>query len=1600
MARRWMGRSAGLVAAAALVTLGLPAGQVMASAAAGASQPPESNPGKAYALPKPKTSDAKPGSFAPAGETAMQQAEGAAVAEAARVHHPVAVAGLQTEQEIVTAAGNGMLTMRSYPLPVQVQRSGAWIPVDTNLRAEDGALTAPVLPGDSVQFSAGGSGPMAQIGTGQSGLTLWWPVPLPTPVVSGPTATYRNALPGVNLVLTAENGTTGAFNETLVVSSSQAAQNLSALQLRVSAQGTRLATAGSGGLTAPLPGGSAFVASPAAMWDSGTSASGLASRAAATGARSAAATGSGGLPISSAQGPGRDALVAPVPEQVSGGGSQLRLVPDAKMLDSALTVFPVDISAATFSLASGSPAAASAASASPTGVRLTSFTTLAASPSLYTGTNGGGSLQAYDPVQSTCTSSHYNSASYYDSPVGYDNWGGSCAVNDTDYALYRVGVSTALGASGVTVATATVNASVAYSSSCSDSSVVSLTWIGVINSGTGWPGPAAHSGQKSVNATFAPDDNGGKGAASTWSCSGYAKANDGLLSAATFHVKPDITSLLGASNFTFRLSETQSNEVAGATNADYYHVQFANGKHASDGPYLQVQFFDSPATVSTSTMQESTSAAFNPTYTCALTGSAAQSIVPTAAGGGVWVGATHTDPDGESVLGGTIEYFLASDPSSYQTLTVTDSPANGAYPEAWAEIPYSWLSAQANGAQIGWITDSYTGTSTIGGYTYGPYDSPSYSSACYFNDFWSKPLAPTVTPNFTQADPQAVGSTVTFSITPSPGDPSPPAEYVYSLDSTPPMSGTIPASELCTTSAATTPYCVINGSGDATLSVEVSSPGPHQLTVYEIDSGNVSSGETTAGLPPVSGDSPEGLNPGGAWAGYTFTGASDSGGAPYISGSSLQANFAQALASGTPPNTLISSSSGSACPASTGGDGSGDYLDAQQLTAAGWTPGGQVTVDGASFTLPSFGTCTSADNLLAANQTIGTGGGVQGSSVVFLATSTDGSSPGSEATVPGLATGDENAPVLQGDATTPAVMGTTATTGSGCLQVPTFGDAGCTPANGVVTYAAGCPETGGQTTVGYDLTVPDWTTGPADLQAIATADKVNSRGAQADSPKIYAFAVPLDANCTVESVTLPDIGAAAYAATPSGDGVVLPALHIFGMSIRNTTTATPEANGASVPSPSGQAWTGAAESPVEDAFAPPSQVTWGNQTFREQVTPTVSGAAGSQVRIQLSDPGFLAADGTGPLQIGAASIAPGSGATPGQAPVPLTFGGHSSVTIPDGGAIYSDPVSLSSAFSVTAGSPLLVSLWIQNASLPALPLNTYASAGATWWASSSTPNQTLNTSGTPFTGSTGGLIGATAVLTGVDVTTPAGTLDGLPSPGSPTVVVAGDNVIDGAGSAAFSDSLNMPSQRLAGQLYSQGLAEGSGVVDAGIEGNQILADGSGSYGVSLLARLDRDVLAEPDVGTVVIDEGLQDLLNSAPSADSLDTAYSILIEELNAYGINVILTTMTPCAGYASDAHSCTATATDPVRLQVNQAIAGSAIIDNGPPYCLADADSAVSNGASPEVLSTVPTNYDAGDHANLSAAGYAALADVFNPDDSQYSGCALSPSSDTLPPP
>ncbi len=592
--------------------------------------------------------------------------------------------------------------------------------------------------------------------------------------------------------------------------------------------------------------------------------------------------------------------------------------------------------------------------------------------------------------------------------------------------------------------------------------------------------------------------------------------------------------------------------------------------------------------------------------------------------------------------------------------------------------------------------------------------------------------------------------------------------------------------------------------------------------------------------------------------------------------------------------------------------------------------------------------------------------------------------------------------------------GGVAVTGDGCSAAVAFDNdqAGCVAASGTIHYGSSCPLS--QTS--YDLTVPDWQSGPSDIAAVTVPHTVTASGATATTAKIYAFAVPLDASCTVTSVDLPDVGAA-ISAQLAGTGSTavteaLPGLHIFGMALRNTTTATPTVNGTPTAAPAGQAWTGAFESPIEDAFDPPSGTTTSNQTIRISLAPTMSVPAGSDLRIRLSNPGFLSTDGTGPLSIGAATIDlqaidGNNGAEPAQSQplIPLTFSNATSVTVPEGGDVYSDPIQL--PFAVSPSRELMVSLWIKNTTLPDLPLNSYASGAVTFFSPAGSGNETADTTGTPFTGTGSWWIGAVPLLAGLDVTTPAVSSGGVTtSPGQPTVVVAGDNVIDGFSATPQADALHDPSQRLAGQLMSQQLATGYGVVDAGVEANQVLSDGTSYGGVSLLARLDRDILAEPDVGTVIIDEGLEDLLRTASSttsgsadlaAGNLEDAYQALEGQLNAFGINVIITTLTPCAGYtgAGLSDACTTgagTTVDASRINVNS----TTVEDTPLPYCYADFDGEVSNGASPEGLATAD---NAGDDVNLTlggaTSGYGVLAGaVFSSADA----CSLLPPDSPLP--
>src|SRR5258708_134689 len=105
----------------------------------------------------------------------------------------------------------------------------------------------------------------------------------------------------------------------------------------------------------------------------------------------------------------------------------------------------------------------------------------------------------------------------------------------------------------------------------------------------------------------------------------------------------------------------------------------------------------------------------------------------------------------------------------------------------------------------------------------------------------------------------------------------------------------------------------------------------------------------------------------------------------------------------------------------------------------------------------------------------------------------------------------------------------------------------------------------------------------------------------------------------------------------------------------------------------------------------------------------------------------------------------------------------------------------------------------------------------------------------------------TGILPGVDVTTAQTTAD---PGGIPTVSVLGDNLTDVNYNLFAAKAISFPITRLIGGLAAAQAGSFS-VVAGGLNSNQASADSAlstGQGGVSAVARLDPDVLAEPGIG--------------------------------------------------------------------------------------------------------------------------------------------------------
>ncbi|GGT60608.1 hypothetical protein [Streptomyces purpureus] len=781
------------------------------------------------------------------------------------------------------------------------------------------------------------------------------------------------------------------------------------------------------------------------------------------------------------------------------------------------------------------------------------------------------------------------------------------------------------------------------------------------------------------------------------------------------------------------------------------------------------------------------------------------------------------------------------------------------------QLPSSFVSGLKDGSTVAWQVQATDGK-----------DTKANPAVCRFTVDQRAPAKPTVTSQgelFPERQPgAAAGTEETFVARVAPGSTNnTAAKFVFGLNVKPPTSNPPPSQ-------------VVQAVGNsASFKVRPPGPGTHTLWVYALD---------------VAGNASE-MYP------YEFIAK---GHAPRVYASLNDAFNATAVTSDSKPTAADF-------------DSYGNSFSLQDLQAAGWTPGGKVTVNGATFTLPAFGS-GAPDHVMAANQTIKMNGAT-GRALVFLATATQ------------AYTALDRDPA---DATSPVVPDGTKGAGSGCVLtngLPTD----CEAATGAITYegtAAPSP---------YRLSVPDWSTGPQGLATVTLPHRNRATGGQETRPvKIFTFAVPLRPGVPVESVTLPDIS----------DKVTrgIPGLHIFGMAVRDTAKAA-----------GGGAWKGAWGAPIEASFNYNKDgADFRDQTFRVLLTPSASGKG---VRIRLSN-----ARGVKPLVIGHATVgAHSESAGMVRPPSDLTFGGLRTTTIPVGGEIYSDPLTA----EVVANRGLVVSFHLANA-VRYLPHHSWIGNSTVMWVSpSGSGDHAGDTGGEAFSGDAVMWGRFVNVLTGVDV---------LADDGKPVVAVVGDGLVhpSGTGTPVPSFMARLP-EWLAARLQNNAPTYGVGVVAAGIKENLLARDQASRGGPAVLSRFDRDVLSVAGVKTVVVYTGLSDVVDGTDDLEIVN-AYATMRDQLNAWGIKTVFTTLTPCYGYAP----CTPVV-DARRLSVNAWLSEQQ--DFATPYVdHVDVEAAVAVTETPSTLEppplrlgagAAPADYDIGDHVNLTWNGHLAVGNAFD---------------------
>jgi len=356
-----------------------------------------------------------------------------------------------------------------------------------------------------------------------------------------------------------------------------------------------------------------------------------------------------------------------------------------------------------------------------------------------------------------------------------------------------------------------------------------------------------------------------------------------------------------------------------------------------------------------------------------------------------------------------------------------------------------------------------------------------------------------------------------------------------------------------------------------------------------------------------------------------------------------------------------------------------------------------------------------------------------------------------------------------------------------------------------------------------------------------------------------------------------------------------------------------------------------------------------DQTVRQVARVSLGGP---RLRIVLSN-----AYGRQPLRLGRATVALADepGAVLAGSLRSVTFGGREGATLAAGASLVSDPVDL----PVAGLARVAVSLYLPAAT----PVDTFHWDGRqTGWIvpGDQTSAVRIETGSAPSQATTARLL-----LSGIQVEAPQAAW---------AVAVIGDSITDGATATLDRDSRwpDFLAQRLAPQ--------GAAVINAGISGARLLSDG---MGVNALARLERDVLAQPGVQSVIVLLGINDIAwpgtafepdGGRPTLEELTAGYRQLAEQARSHGMRVIGATLPPFEGAlpGTPLDDYYHPAKDALRREVNEWLRRSGAFD-----AVVDFDAALRDPANRRRMRPA---FDSGDHLHPGDEGNRAMAAAVDP--------------------